>query len=301
MITPLVSVVLPCYYSAKTLQHCLEQLRKQSFQNFEIIAVNSSQEEDTARVAAHFPEVIFIQSPQRLYPHAARNLGVTRASGRLLVFSDPDCAAEPDWLWHLVERWQEGHLVTGGAMALRQTTWLQTGIHLCKFHWCLPGDSAGPRWILATANAAYDRELWDRMGCFPNVFCGDAVQSWRARDAGAQPWFDARAIVSHTHDQTFSQFLRQRFCRGKEFAAVRVSYEAWPPQRLAATILGAPILGSWVAIRAGIDAARCGWLGSFLATLPLQILGHAAWSLGEARECCEAFGRVTPEVTAASE
>src|SRR5262249_922333 len=154
----------PCYFSGNTLPATLEALRSQSFRDFEVIAVNSSQEERTAAVAARFPEIQFVQSPQRLFPHAARNLGVTRATGQLLVFSDPDCTGHPQWLARLVEGWQAGHSTIGGAMGLKESSWLGLGIHIAKFHPSLEGQRPGPRWILPTANVAYSRELWEKIG-----------------------------------------------------------------------------------------------------------------------------------------
>src|SRR6185437_2346426 len=128
---PRVSVILPAYYSDATLRDCLQALRRQSFRDFETVLVNSSPEGSTAAIAAEFPEIRFIQNHTRLLPHAARNLGVEYAGGELLVFSDPDCAAHPDWLMHLVEAWKSGHAVAGGAMGLAKQSWFEQGFHLC--------------------------------------------------------------------------------------------------------------------------------------------------------------------------
>ena len=292
---PQVSVILAAYYSDATLGDCLGALRRQSFRDFEVIVVNSSAEERTAAVAAEFPEIHFIQSSTRLLPHAARNLGVERATGELLVFSDPDCAADADWLRYLVEGWKSGHAVVGGAMDVRSQRWFEQGVHICKFHALLKGQHAGPRWILPTANVAYARQVWDHIGPFHGeVFAGDAILSWQAKAGGFAPWFEPRAIVAHRHEGSVTGFLRQRIFRGAEFGAIRADYERWSKARLIASLPGTPVLIVTVLLRAALDAARGGCLGRYLWTLPLQIAGHGCWSAGEVKGYWTALTKSPP-------
>jgi glycosyltransferase involved in cell wall biosynthesis len=292
---PQVSVILAAYYSGATLGDCLRALRRQSFRDFEAIVVNSSAEERTAAVAAAFPEVHFIQHSTRLLPHAARNLGVERATGELLVFSDADCAADADWLQYLVEAWKSGRAVVGGAMDVASQRWFEQGVHICKFHGLLKGQAPGPRWILPTANVAYARRVWDQIGPFNGeVFAGDAILSWQAKAGGFTPWFEPRAIVAHRHEGNVRGFLRQRISRGAEFGAVRADYEGWSKARLIASLPGTPLLIFSVLSRAALDAARGSCLGRYLWTFPLQIAGHGWWGAGEVRGYWTALTKPRP-------
>ncbi len=281
---PRVSVILPAYYSDTSIRASLDALRCQSFRDFEIIVVNSSPESRTAAVVKDFPEVRFIQSPARLLPHAARNRGAIEAQGDLLVFSDPDCSAHRDWLTHLVKAVETGHPVCGGAMGLAGSGWFECGVHLCKFHGLLEHQPAGARWILPTANVAYTREAWARIGPFDGeLFCGDAILTWRSRDAGLENWFEPRAVVAHRHGGTMAAFVRERFRRGAEFGAVRAVYEQWPGRKLMARLAATPVLIGIVLVRGAQDAAKARWFSRFLWTFPLQLVGHGVWALGEAR------------------
>jgi GT2 family glycosyltransferase len=245
--------------------------------------VNSSPEQRTAAVAAEFPEMILVESHTRLLPHAARNAGAEIAKGALLVFSDPDCIADRDWLAHLVEAWRSGHAVVGGAMDVSSRRWFEVGVHVCKFHPLLAGQPEGPRWILPTANVAYARREWEQIGPFEGEsFAGDAILSWKARAAGFKPWFEPRAVVAHRHGGSTAAFVRERMVRGAEFGAIRGAYEQWSRARLTASLLATPLLIFWILMCAARDASRSGWLRRFLWTLPLQIAGHGAWCLGEA-------------------
>ncbi len=282
---PLVSVVLPAYYSQATIAVTLDSLRRQTFRDFEAIVVNSSPEQETARlIETHYPGVRFFQSPTRLYPHAARNLGAEHALGELLVFSDPDVEMHEDWLDLLVVAWKGGHEAGGGAMGLRRRTWWECAVHLTKFHELLPGLDDGERWIVPTASAFYSRRIWERVGPFPpDGFSGDAVMSWMAARGGCRPRFVAGAVVEHIHGGNLKQLLSERLVRGREFIEARAKFERWSRLRVILYLLATPALPLVVLARTGHWAGRAGWLGPYVMTLPAQAAAHWAWSAGEAR------------------
>jgi GT2 family glycosyltransferase len=282
---PSVSVVIPAYHSDSTIAACLEALHTQTYRDFEVIVVNSSPEPRTeAIVKKTYPEAAFEQADLRLFPHAARNRGSALARGSSLVFTDPDCRAEPNWLERLVEAQRSGHGVVVGAMELASGRWFEQGVHLCKFSWLLSGLPPGPRWIAPTANACYSRAVWEAVGPFDDSgYSGDGTLSWRAARIGHAPWFEPRAIVRHTHGGSLRSLWRERFERGLEFSRVRASWESWSRARLCAYVAAAPVLPFLQLVRGGRDALRSGWGRTFLATLPVQLLGQTAWCLGEAR------------------
>jgi len=152
---PCASVVVPAYHSDATIGRLLDGLRAQTFGDFELIVVNSSQEGRTEQIVReNLPEARFEQSRRRLLPHAARNRGVEVARGLLLAFTDPDCVPEPTWLERLVAASDRGHGLVVGAMDLLDTSAYARAVHLCKFaHW-LPGASEGHRTIAPTARRA---------------------------------------------------------------------------------------------------------------------------------------------------
>jgi len=285
---PRVSIVLPAYFSHGTLAASLAALSAQSRPADEIIVVNSSPDPETAPVVAAFPKVRLIQSPHRLLPHAARNRGFAEAIGEVLVCSDPDCVAAPDWLQALVAVLEKGHPLVGGSMGLRPPrgpgSRLQEAIHLAKFWWILPGLPAGPVWIVPTANCAFTRRLWEQVGPFPDdVFCGDALFSWRASRAGSVPWFAPEAIVAHEHDETAAMMRRQRWRRGQEFGRERARWEGWNAGTRWTHALASPLRCLRVLHRARNAAMTAGWGESFRRTTALHAGFQAAWVAGEAR------------------
>ena len=282
---PRASVVVPAYHSDSTIGAFLDGLRAQTFEDFEAIVVNSSQEERTARIVAErFPAARFEQSPERLLPHAARNRGVELARGRLLVFTDPDCVPAPDWLATLVAASERGNDVVAGAMDLIGATAYERATHLCKFaHW-LPGGDEGPRTIAPTANALYTRDVWESVGPFRgDSFSSDALHSWEAAARGFQPWFEPNAVVSHRHAGNLRSLMRERRIRGEDFARLRADREGRSRAWAAAHLAVLPAIPLLELGRVGRSAVSSGWGQAFVRTAPLQLAVNAAWALGEAR------------------
>jgi GT2 family glycosyltransferase len=289
---PRVSVIVPAYLSHETITSCLEALRHQDHESFEVVVVDSSPDERTARAVRRafppevFPELRFVRSWCRLLPHAARNLGVARSRGELLVFTDPDIYAPPGWLTRLVG----AHDATGqpvvGALSCHGDRWLDRAVHLCKFSKWLPAGEPRPIDMSPTANMLLDRALFEAVGGFDGaLMLGDALLSWRLLRHGATLWFEPGAGVDHHHLSTFGGFLRERYRRGVLFGDLRGAWERHSRRR-ALVYLGVSLLPVRLARIGALVVRHCraaGETGTLLATFPLVLLGHAASLLGESR------------------
>lgn len=284
---PRVSVVVPAYRSDATVAACLQALRRQEFRDFEVVVVDSSPDEATARVVAGgFPEVRFVRSRDRLLPHAARNAGAARARGELLVFTDPDVYARPDWLRELVAAHERTGQPVVGSLACHGRRWLDLGIHLCKFSKWLPAGEERPVDMSPTANMLLDRATFEAAGGFDGEYMlADALLSWRLLAGGRTLWFAPRAEVAHHHLSTFRGFLRERFERGGLFGELRADWEGHDRRRslvyLAVSVL--PIRLARILFLVASHCRRAGRLPELAATLPVVLLGHAAALLGESR------------------
>lgn len=280
---PRVSVIIPAYNSEGTIEATLEALERQTFADFETIVVDSSPGEATARLLENRSSVRFHHSEARLRPHGARNRGMELASGEIIVFTDPDCVARPDWLERLVSSHDTGHQLVGGAIEVHGGGWFERGIHISKFSAWNAGTRTGPRSDLATANVLWARELIERLGGFSDQrWSADTEITWRAQREGVEPYFEPRAVVGHTHTTGPRDFWRERRLRGLDFAEMRIEAAGWSRWRAAAQMLLVPLVPPLLLARA---FGRAGLRGvpSVLVTAPVQLLGYLAWSLGEGR------------------
>jgi GT2 family glycosyltransferase len=283
MEAPELSVIVPAYDSQETIGGCLERLERQTFRSFEVVVVDSGPDDTTeAIVRGRFPWVIYRRIGHRLFPHAARNLGVGLARGRLLVFTDPDTYARADWLERLVAAHRETGGVVVGALACFGGHWLDQGVHLCKFSKWLPGGEPRPVDMSPTANMLIPRALFEEAGGFPGEeLLGDVILSRSLRERGHGLRLAPDAVVEHHHLHTVRSFLRERFTRGTMYGEMRSSWhEGRGPALFHLLIL--PIrLPRILALVAG-HAWRTGHAGRYFSTFPLVLAGHAASLAGEA-------------------
>jgi GT2 family glycosyltransferase len=282
---PLVSLIIPAYRSQETIAGCLEALRRQTFRSFETLVVDSSLDDATGRiVTTGFAEVRYDRAAGRLLPHAARNRGAAAARGDVLVFTDPDVYARPDWLERLVDAHRRTGPIVVGAVACHGRRWRDVGIHLCKFAAWLPG---GPPRVVdnaPTVNLLCTRAVFAAVGPFPgDRMAGDTVWSWRARARGLVLPLAPDAVVHHHHLETVGAFLRERYRRGVQFAAMRGVERRHRRRHDLALLLASalPVRLARVLALTVRHAARSGLLADLAWTLPLVLAGHAAGLLGE--------------------
>jgi glycosyltransferase involved in cell wall biosynthesis len=282
---PVVSVVIPAYNSHDTIGGCLEALARQTFPCFEVVVVDSGPDGATQRMMERFPWVCYERSARRLYPHAARNRGVELALGELLIFTDPDIYARPDWIERLVAAHRATGEVIVGALACYGGRWLDQGIHLCKFSKWLPGGPPREVDMSPTASMLLPRSEFDAAGGLPgDDFLGDVTLSRTLNGRGRLLRFAPDAVVEHHHVQSFRDFVSERYTRGKMHGALRLG---WLESRkaaalfyLAVTVL--PVRLPRILALVGLHARRAGQTGPYFKALPLVFAGHAASLAGEA-------------------
>ncbi len=96
---PLLSLIIPVFNDGRRLASCLEAVSRQTFpkDRLQVIVVDNASTEDIRAVASRFPGVTYAHEAAR-GPAAARNKGVSLATGEILAFTDADCLPEADWL-----------------------------------------------------------------------------------------------------------------------------------------------------------------------------------------------------------
>jgi len=89
-VTSDISVVIPTFNRANLLRRALDSVIAQSFSPHEIIVVDDGSTDETATLLKdHYPQVIYLfQSNQGV--SAARNHGITKATGSWIAFLDSD-------------------------------------------------------------------------------------------------------------------------------------------------------------------------------------------------------------------
>lgn len=101
MKNPLVSVVVPCYNHGKFLEETIRSVQQSTWSNIEIIIVNDGStdhsEEVANKMANRYSNVRYVYQPNE-GPSVARNNGILKANGELVLPLDADDLISPDYI-----------------------------------------------------------------------------------------------------------------------------------------------------------------------------------------------------------
>ncbi len=217
----MISVILPSYNSETTIEPVLRALKKQTYKKpFEIILVDSSEDNTPEIVRSKFPDIKYIHLPQKTDPGTARNLGLKESSGKYILFIDSDCVARPDWVEKMVSMHESSeHAAIGGSVLngndpQNNVAWAG---YMAEFREFIPEQGFREVAHIPTCNISYKRKYLETLGGFnPNYYPQEDLDfNYRLVKAGETILFNPEAQVSHNHRTTFKDFVRHQKNVGK--------------------------------------------------------------------------------------
>jgi glycosyltransferase involved in cell wall biosynthesis len=99
---PRVSVIVPAFNAARTIEQAVESVRAQSYADFEIVAVDDGSTDSTIEILERYGDSIKILQQKNRGPSAARNLGIANSTGEYLGFLDADDWWNPKFLTTMI-------------------------------------------------------------------------------------------------------------------------------------------------------------------------------------------------------
>lgn len=88
-----VSIIVPIYNSEAKLERCINSILSQSFSNYELILVNDGSKDSSFSICNKFATIdrrIIVLNQKNSGVSAARNLGLSVANGKYILFVDAD-------------------------------------------------------------------------------------------------------------------------------------------------------------------------------------------------------------------
>ena len=116
------SVVIPTFNNCESLEETLNSLAGQKgvdVFSFEIIIVDDGSSDATAEVMREFTQkhprhkILYLKYAKNRGAGFARNVGISRARGNLVAFTDDDCIVPADWLSNFNKDFEENREVAG--------------------------------------------------------------------------------------------------------------------------------------------------------------------------------------------
>ncbi|MFZ4598163.1 MAG: glycosyltransferase [Terrimicrobiaceae bacterium] len=225
---PKASVIVCSYNGGKTLDRCLDSLRHVEYPDYEVILVDDGSTDDTPAIAAKHPWIVSVRQDNKGLSYA-RNVGAHTAKGDVLVYTDSDCMADPDWLYYLVGTLLSGDYagVGGPNISPPAENWVQA---------CVAAAPGGPSHVLLTdvvaehipgCNMAFHRWAFEQVGGFDSEYrkAGDDVDfCWRLQQSGGVIAFSPAAIVWHYRRFTLKAFRKQQEGYGEAESMLRFKH-----------------------------------------------------------------------------
>ncbi|MFN4242440.1 MAG: glycosyltransferase [Tepidisphaerales bacterium] len=307
---PFVSVIICSYNGASTVESCLRSMqhiryhRPDGSANYEVIFVDDGSTDATQEIVRRFatdtPEhgkpVIrnHVQSNTGL--SQARNNGLALARGEVVVYTDSDCEADPDWLYYLalalVRAGPSAGGVGGPNLIPDEGSWVADCVGLA------PG---GPTHVMIDDRIAEhvpgcNMGFWAHVLRAVNGFdpqfrkAGDDVDViWRIQALGYHIVFSPAAQVWHYRRNTVAAYLRQQRGYGEAEALLRYKHPEHFNTLGASHWRGRIYGGDAVGVRLGTDVIYHGIFGtglfqtlyrtppSLLAAMLMSIEWHLLW------------------------
>jgi GT2 family glycosyltransferase len=99
---PLISVIVPCHNSTKTIGLCIESVLAQTYPHIELIVVDDASADRTPAIAESYGCTV-VRLADNVGAGIARNRGVAASAGEILFFLDSDVALAPDAVANAVQ------------------------------------------------------------------------------------------------------------------------------------------------------------------------------------------------------
>ena len=123
MTNPLVSIIVPVYNAAPDLARCIESVRKQSYENWELLLVNDGSSdrtwEEIQKAGERDANVTGVLFSRNFGKEAAIFAGLAQAGGDVVAVMDCDLQHPPQTLIEMYRLWQDGYEVIEGVKSDR--------------------------------------------------------------------------------------------------------------------------------------------------------------------------------------
>jgi glycosyltransferase involved in cell wall biosynthesis len=220
-----ISVIVPVHNCERFLKACIQGLLAQRYPEdaFEIIMVDNNSTDDSVNIIKHNRRIkLLMEHKQGSY--AARNLGLAKAEGSIIAFTDADCIPDSSWLDHIADamRHPQTHILLGECSFAADSPMLSLladyeSEKACYI--CSRNDKS--IYYGYTNNMAVRKEVFDRLGPFMEIVRGaDAVFVRRALDIYncSAVRYAPKQRVLHLEIGSIMDYYRKRYIYGKSSA-----------------------------------------------------------------------------------
>ncbi len=239
---PRVSILVPCHNEELIVRDVIEQLTRNEYPNFEIIAINDASTDGTAEIlhelAARHPRLRVVTLSRNYGKAMALRAGVLAASSEFLMCIDADALLAKDALHWIIGHFLDGPrvgAVTGNPRVANRTS-LLARIQIGEFSAIIgmvkrSQRNIGRIFTVSGVNACYRRAALHDVGYWsPQTVTEDIDISWRLQLKHWDIRFEPRSVTWILVPENLRALWRQRlrWAQGGIEAAIRYSRDMKP-------------------------------------------------------------------------
>lgn len=230
---PKYSVIVPVYNRIDEVDDLLRSLASQTFRDFETIIVEDGSTAPCRETVDIYKDRLDVRYyyKENEGRSIARNYGIERSKGDMLVFFDSDCVIPADYFEKLDRELSARPLdCFGGPDAAHSSfTPVQKAISFAMTSFLTTGGIRGgkiqmEKFVPRSFNMGYSRSVYDSVGGFREMFSEDIDMSTRIRQAGFSIGLIRDAAVYHKRRVDFRKFWRQVHVFGMSRITLKLLY-----------------------------------------------------------------------------
>jgi cellulose synthase/poly-beta-1,6-N-acetylglucosamine synthase-like glycosyltransferase len=178
---PMVSVIVAARNEEKNISRCLESLLKQEYPHYEIIIVDDRSRDRTADIVSEHlateKQLKLLRVKENISGLAGKqnalHEGILRAGGDIILCTDADCAAPPQWISHMLEALGRDNLFVFGITKISpaKTLWQKFQAMELQLLFKVAGSlaSLGKPGSCMGNNIGFRKQSYLQTGGFPSI------------------------------------------------------------------------------------------------------------------------------------
>lgn len=231
-----ISVIIPVLNEEKRISDTLEAIYRGTLIPSEIIVVDGGSSDRTVSIIKeNYPDVVLLNNPERTAA-AGRNVGIKKAKGDVIAFTDGDCIVDRDWLKNIKNHFENKEIDGLGGKVMNAPPENHYEEYWGNLAWNLimnfPDNSYEVKEkrlndSFVTANCAYKKELLYRIKGFSKFFANNAEDvdlCWRAIDKGAKLVYVPDVVIYAHNVTTLKGIAKKSFRNGVSSSKLQKIY-----------------------------------------------------------------------------
>ncbi len=248
--------------------------------------VDSSNDGTENIITKEFPEVRLFHFQERKNVGTARNIGVEKTKGEVVLFLDTDCIAKPNWIDQMYSAIQSLEVDGVGGSIENGTPWSisgSIGFYLEFYRFLSSNGNPTKKVFLLGGNSGFKKEVFEHIQYKDESVGDDFIFSWQLAKQGKSLLFLPNVSVKHLNKVGLHKVSQYQYKLG--FGAYTYRNQISPD--IVRFLKNFPILVFFIPF--GIIA----WIGStvlwrrgilefvkLIVLLPLLYIANNIWALG---------------------